>query len=142
MARWLQKYQMMSAKNPAAIAASPQTISVNRLRKGPMTNNQLKAFVERLEKLDEEKAVLAEDFKSVLSEAKSSGFDTKIIKKILAMRKQDAHKLREEQALLSTYLDALGMLADTPLGQAALKAAKPSKAAPVAESDIDEDDGF
>ena len=107
-----------------------------------MTNNQLKAFVERLEKLDEEKAALAEDFKSVLSEAKSSGFDTKIIKKILAMRKQDAHKLREEQALLSTYLDALGMLADTPLGQAALAAAKPSRAAPAPESDIDEDDGF
>ena len=106
-----------------------------------MTNNQLKAFVERLEKLDEEKAALSQDIKDVLGEAKSSGFDTKIIKKILAMRKQDAHKLREEQALLSTYMDALGMLADTPLGQAALKAASPSKAAKSAPvSDIDEDD--
>ena len=108
-----------------------------------MNNNQLKAFVERLERIDEEKAALAEDFKSVLSEAKSTGFDTKIIKKILAMRKQDAHKLREEQAILSTYLDALGMLADTPLGQAALAAAAPSQAAKVkVESDIDEDDSF
>lgn len=107
-----------------------------------MTNNQLKAFVERLEKLEEEKAALAEDFKGVLLEAKSSGFDPKIIKKILALRKQDAHKIREEQAILSTYLEALGMLADTPLGQAALKAAAPSKAAKQLEpvADIDEDD--
>ena len=102
-----------------------------------MNNNQLKAFVERLEKLDEEKAALAEDFKSVLNEAKSTGFDTKIIKKILAMRNQDAHKLREEQAILSTYLDALGMLADTPLGQAAVAAASLSKAAKAASAPVE-----
>ena len=102
-----------------------------------MTNNQLLAFVERLERLDSEKAAIAEDFKSVLAESKSSGFDPKIIKKILAMRKQDAHKLREEQALIASYMDSLGMIADLPLGQAAIKAAT---AKPEVASDIDEDD--
>ena len=87
-------------------------------------NNQLKSLVERIEKLEEEKAVLANDIKEVFLEAKSSGFDPKIIKKILAMRKQDAAKIAEEQALISVYMDALGMLADTPLGQAAMSRVK------------------
>lgn len=84
------------------------------------SNNQLKAFIERLEKLEEERATLGEDIKEVLAEAKSSGFDPKIIKKVLSLRKQDAKKRAEEQAILSVYMDALGMLADTPLGRAAL----------------------
>lgn len=99
------------------------------------TNNQLKAIVERLEKLEEEKAAIQQDFKEVLLEAKGNGFDTKIIKKILAMRKQDAQKIREEQALLSVYMDSLGMLADLPLGQAAIKAASKGK-----DKSVDEDD--
>ena len=87
-----------------------------------MTNNQLQSIVERIERLEEEKAVIAEDIKEVYKEAKGNGFDTKIIKKIIAMRKQDAAKIKEEQAILSLYMDALGMLADTPLGKAALSA--------------------
>lgn len=88
-----------------------------------MTNNQIKALVERIEKLEEEKAALAEDIKEVYAEAKGNGFDPKIIKKVIALRKQDAQKLKEEQALLATYMDALGMLATTPLGKAALRSA-------------------
>ena len=88
------------------------------------TNNQIKAIVERIEKLEEEKAVIAEDIKEVYSEAKGSGFDPKIIKKIIALRKQDAKKRAEEQALLAVYMDALGMLAGTPLGQAAMASFK------------------
>lgn len=84
-----------------------------------MSNNQLKSIVERIEQLEIEKAAIAADIKDVYAEAKSSGFDPKIIKKVIAMRKQDADKLREEQALIATYMDALGMLADTPLGRAA-----------------------
>ena len=83
-------------------------------------NNQLKALIERIEKLEEEKTDIANDIKEVYLEAKSSGFDSKIIKKIIAMRKQDDAKRKEEQALLAVYMDALGMLADTPLGKAAM----------------------
>ena len=89
-----------------------------------MTNNQLQSIVERIERLEEEKAVIAEDIKEVYKEAKGNGFDTKIIKKIVAMRKQDAAKVKEEQAILALYMDALGMLADTPLGQAAMDKVK------------------
>ena len=106
-------------------------------------NNQIKAIVERIEKLEEEKAALAQDIKEVFSEAKSNGFDTKILKKVLALRKQDASKRAEEQAVLAVYMDALGMLADTPLGQAAMAsaAAAPKKASkPPVEDDEDDDD--
>jgi uncharacterized protein (UPF0335 family) len=92
-------------------------------------NNQLKALIERIEKLEEEKTDIANDIKEVYLEAKSSGFDSKIIKKIIAMRKQDDAKRKEEQALLAVYMDALGMLADTPLGKAAMdRATSPAQA--------------
>lgn len=86
-----------------------------------MTNNQLKSIVERIESLEDDKAAITEGIKEIYLEAKSGGFDPKIIKKVIALRKQDSAKRREEQALLSTYLEALGMLSDTPLGQAALQ---------------------
>jgi uncharacterized protein (UPF0335 family) len=88
------------------------------------TNNQLQAIVSRIEALEEEKVNIAEDIKEVYQEAKGTGFDPKIIKKIVALRKQDASKRAEEQALLATYMDALGMLADTPLGRAAVASAQ------------------
>jgi len=88
------------------------------------TNNQLQAIVSRIEALEEEKANIAEDIKEVYQEAKGTGFDPKIIKKIISLRKQDASKRAEEQALLATYMDALGMLADTPLGRAAVASAQ------------------
>ncbi len=103
-----------------------------------MTNNQIKALVERIEKLEEEKAAIAEDIKEVYAEAKGSGFDPKIIKKVIALRKQDAQKLKEEQALLATYMDALGMLATTPLGAAAIKSAT-KKSSVLADDDFADD---
>jgi len=87
-------------------------------------NNQLASIVERIEKLEDEKAMLAEDIKEVYAEAKANGFDTKILRKIVALRKQDADKRREEQAVLAVYMTELGMLADTPLGQAAIERAR------------------
>ena len=84
------------------------------------SNNQLAAIVERIEKLEDEKAAIAADIKDVYSEAKGSGFDPKILKQVIALRKKDATKRMEEQAVLATYMDALGMLADTPLGRAAV----------------------
>ena len=87
------------------------------------TNNQLVAIVERIERLEEEKAAIAQDVKDVYAEAKGVGFNSKIIKQIVALRKKDAGKIAEERALLAVYMEALGMLAGTPLGDAALKEA-------------------
>jgi len=86
-----------------------------------MVNNQLQSVVERIEKLEDERAILAEDIKDVYVEAKGNGFDPKIIKKLVALRKKDPSKVAEEEALLDTYKAALGMLADTPLGRAAME---------------------
>ena len=86
-----------------------------------MTNNQLQQLIQRIEKLEDEKSTLMLDIKEIYSEAKSLGFDPKIIKKVVAIRAKDAAKVAEELALLDTYMNALGMLADTPLGRAAIE---------------------
>jgi uncharacterized protein (UPF0335 family) len=86
-----------------------------------MTNNQLQSIVDRIEKLEDERALLAADIKDIYTEAKGNGFDPKIIKKVVALRKKDAAQRAEEEALLETYMSALGMLADLPLGEAALR---------------------
>jgi uncharacterized protein (UPF0335 family) len=74
--------------------------------------NQLRSFVERIERLEEEKKAIGEDIKEVYSEAKGTGFDTKILKKIVALRKKDPEEIDEEQALLDVYKRALGMAPD------------------------------
>jgi uncharacterized protein (UPF0335 family) len=79
-----------------------------------MTNNQLKALIERIEHLEAEKAAIAADVKEVYAEAKGTGFDPKIIKKVIAIRKRSSSEVTEEQALIDTYMSAVGMLADTP----------------------------
>jgi uncharacterized protein (UPF0335 family) len=91
-----------------------------------MTNNQITSIVQRIERLEDEKSQIAEDIKEVYKEAKGNGFDPKIIKKVVSLRKMDAAKRLEEQALIATYMDALGMLADTPLGRAAIKSVSKS----------------
>ena len=84
-------------------------------------NGQLRAYVERIERIETGIVEAQEDRKEVYAEAKSSGYDVKILRKLIALRKQDSAKLREEQELLSTYMAALGMLADLPLGKAAIE---------------------
>jgi uncharacterized protein (UPF0335 family) len=69
----------------------------------------LKAFVERIERLEEEKASISGDVKEVYAEAKAQGFDTKILRKVVAIRKRDAAERREEEEILDLYLQALGM---------------------------------
>jgi uncharacterized protein (UPF0335 family) len=69
----------------------------------------LKAFVERIERLEEEKASIAGDVKEVYAEAKAQGFDTKILRKVVSLRKRDAAERREEEEILDLYLQALGM---------------------------------
>ncbi|HEY7646763.1 MAG TPA: DUF2312 domain-containing protein [Hyphomicrobiales bacterium] len=73
--------------------------------------DHLRAFIERIERLEDEKKALAEDIKEVYAEAKSSGFDTKAIRAIIRIRKQDDHERMEQEALLATYMHALGMIA-------------------------------
>jgi uncharacterized protein (UPF0335 family) len=85
------------------------------------SNGQLKAIVERIERLEADKAAIAGDIKEVYSEAKANGFDTKILRKVIALRKKETAVREEEQSMLEVYMAALGMLADTPLGQAAMK---------------------
>ncbi|SON54299.1 hypothetical protein HDIA_0758 [Hartmannibacter diazotrophicus] len=77
---------------------------------GGVAAGQLKAFVERIERLEEEKKVIADDIKEVYAEAKGNGFDTKILKKAVALRKKDPAEREEEETILQLYLQALGML--------------------------------
>lgn len=82
---------------------------------------QLESFIQRIERLNEEKDNITADIKEVYAEAKSSGYDDKIMRKIIAERKKDEADRQEEQLLLELYRNALGMLADTPLGESAMK---------------------
>ena len=74
-----------------------------------VNSGHLKAFIERIERLEEEKKALADDIKDVYGEAKANGFDVKIIRKIVSIRKQDREKRIEEETILELYLAALGM---------------------------------
>lgn len=85
--------------------------------------DQLKAFVERVERLEEEKKSLADDIRDVFAEAKGNGFDVAALKTIIKMRKLDAAERQKQEAILETYLLALGMLGTTPLGKAAIERA-------------------
>jgi uncharacterized protein (UPF0335 family) len=70
---------------------------------------ELRQFIERVERLEEEKKTIQDDIKDVLSEAKGRGYDTKAIKTILRLRKKDRDERLEEEAILQTYMAALGM---------------------------------
>ena len=83
-----------------------------------MTNNLIASIVDRIEKLELEKADIAELIKDVYAEAKSNGFDVKILRKIIVQRKKTDEERKLEQGLIDAYMNALGMLADPPLGQA------------------------
>jgi len=75
-----------------------------------VAQDQLRAFIERIENVNEEIADLVSDRKEIFAEAKGSGFDTKILRKIVAERKQDANERAEQEALLDLYRSALGMI--------------------------------
>lgn len=75
-----------------------------------IAQGQLRSIVERIERLEEEKAALAADIKEVYAEAKGNGFDVKILRKIIRLRKIDRVEREEEEALLDVYMAALGML--------------------------------
>ncbi|WP_268878401.1 DUF2312 domain-containing protein [Brucella tritici] len=70
---------------------------------------QLRAFIERIERLEGEKSEIADDIKGVYAELKGSGFDAKTVRAIIRLRKKEDHERQEEQAMLQLYMDALGM---------------------------------
>ena len=72
--------------------------------------DQLKAFIERVERLEEEKKAIADDIRDVYAEAKGNGYDVKTLRTVVRLRKQDKDERQEQQAILETYLHALGMI--------------------------------
>ena len=80
--------------------------------KTTFAQGQLRSLVERIERLEEEKKTIAGDIKEVYSEAKGHGFDTKILRKVISLRKKEAAEREEEQSMLDLYLQALGMIPD------------------------------
>lgn len=74
-----------------------------------VAQDQLRAYIERVERMEEEKAAIAADIKEIYAEARGNGFDTKILRKIVSIRKQDANERAEQAALLNLYMSALGM---------------------------------
>ena len=76
------------------------------------TQKQLKSLVERIERLEEERAALTADIREIYAEAKSMGFDVKALRSVVRLRKQDDTERREQEAVLEVYLHALGMLSE------------------------------
>jgi uncharacterized protein (UPF0335 family) len=77
-----------------------------------VAQGQLRAIIERIERLEEEKKTIAADIREVYTEAKANGFDTKILRKVITLRKKDLVEREEEQAMIDLYLHALGMAPD------------------------------
>ncbi len=91
--------------NMAAVKAEKPSNDV-----GGIAAEHLRQFIARIEKLEEEKKVIAEDIKEVYAEAKGNGFDTKIMRQIIRLRKQEEADRQEAEALLDLYKQALGMI--------------------------------
>ena len=79
------------------------------MSEGNVAADQLRLFIERIERLEEEKKGMADDIRDVYSEAKSSGYDAKTMRKVVALRKMESHVRQEADALLETYRAALGL---------------------------------
>jgi uncharacterized protein (UPF0335 family) len=89
----------------ATAAAAKDEHTAHRFAK-----DQLKAIVERVERLEEEKKAIADDIRDVYAEAKGNGFDVKSLRVVVRLRKQDINERKEQEAILETYLHALGMI--------------------------------
>jgi uncharacterized protein (UPF0335 family) len=89
------------ATSAAAVKEEPST---------SFAKDQLKAIIERIERLEEEKKTISDDIRDVYAEAKGNGFDVKALRTIVRLRKQDANERREQETILETYMHALGML--------------------------------
>ncbi len=74
-----------------------------------VAQDQIRAFIERIERMEEEKRAIADDLKEIYAEAKGNGFDTKVLRQVVRIRKQDRAERMEQEALLDLYMAALGM---------------------------------
>ena len=93
-----------------ATSAAALNDDVNNPATHSFAKDQLKAIIERIERLEEEKKTISDDIKDVYGEAKGNGYDVKALRTIIRMRKQDANERAEQETILETYLQALGML--------------------------------
>ena len=91
----------MASTAAAAVQEAPST---------KFAKDQLKAIIERVERLEEEKKTISDDIRDVYAEAKGNGFDVKTLRVVVRLRKQDLNERKEQEAILETYLHALGML--------------------------------
>jgi uncharacterized protein (UPF0335 family) len=91
---------------PAAM--NDATPAADRSHSGGVAAERLRSFVQRIERLEEDKAGLAQDLKEVYAEARGEGFDVKVMRKLIGLRKRDPRQRREEDELLELYLSALG----------------------------------
>jgi uncharacterized protein (UPF0335 family) len=93
----------------SAAGVVERTASANGSATAGFAVDHLRTFIERVERLEEEKAALSEDLREVYSEAKGSGFDTKIMRQVVRLRKLDRADFQEREAVLDLYMTALGM---------------------------------
>jgi uncharacterized protein (UPF0335 family) len=98
-----------TCRRPATTTICSEEDGMSDLGHNSIAAERLKHFVGRIETLEEERKGLADDVKDIYTEAKAIGFDAKILRKLIALRKQDADARREEQALLALYADAIGL---------------------------------
>lgn len=107
---WL--YRRRSERMVLAVKQSPE------VQTGGIAADRLRSLVERIERISEEQKALGGDLKDLYAEAKSAGFSVPVLRRLIKDRTKDAADVEEIEALLDVYRRALGMLADTPLGQA------------------------
>jgi uncharacterized protein (UPF0335 family) len=100
----------IAEKHNAGVRAEKPGADVGDNRAHRFAKDQLKAFIERVERLEEERQTFTDDIKDVYKEAKGTGFDVKCLKAIVKLRKQDPEKRAEYEAILETYMLAMGML--------------------------------
>jgi uncharacterized protein (UPF0335 family) len=93
-----------------ATTATTAASATNENAAHHFAKDQLKAFIERVERLEEEKKAISDDIRDVYAEAKGNGYDVKALRTVVRMRKLDKHERAEQEAIIETYLHALGMI--------------------------------
>ena len=100
----------MPAATAATAATTAATAAVTEQPATRFAKDQLKAIIERIEHLEEEKKAISDDIRDVYAEAKGNGFDVKALRTVVRLRKQDKTERAEQEAILEVYLQALGMI--------------------------------
>ncbi len=105
-----EELQVEGAKSGATTATAPPTTTEDEKSENyRVTAGELRQFVERYERLEEEKKAIAEQQKELMAEAKGRGYDVKVLRQVIALRKRDENDIAEEEAVLEMYKEALGM---------------------------------